>query len=174
MDKRDGELFDDQGAEAKTASPRVSAGAASLRWWSSLEEHLERARARAQELKGQLASDPGQDRRRTHAARERARWEREPRVAVALARMLELEAIKRQQGKKGEDAWASSTAGDTTVMKMGDGGFRPAYNAQFATDCESQVIVGVAVRSTWARRRTQATRCTSRSTSAGCWQTGRA
>jgi IS5 family transposase len=30
-------------------------------------------------------------------------------------------------------------------MKMGDGGFRPAYNAQFATDTESQVIVGVEV-----------------------------
>ena len=30
-------------------------------------------------------------------------------------------------------------------MKMGDGGFRPAYNAQFATDCDSQVIIGVDV-----------------------------
>ena len=30
-------------------------------------------------------------------------------------------------------------------MKMGDGGFRPAYNVQFATDCAAQVIVGVDV-----------------------------
>jgi len=30
-------------------------------------------------------------------------------------------------------------------MKMGDGGFRPAYNVQYGTDTESQVIVGVAV-----------------------------
>ena len=30
-------------------------------------------------------------------------------------------------------------------MKMADGGFRPAYNVQFATDTESQVIVGVEV-----------------------------
>lgn len=30
-------------------------------------------------------------------------------------------------------------------MKMGDGGFRPAYNAQYATATERQVIVGVAV-----------------------------
>jgi hypothetical protein len=29
-------------------------------------------------------------------------------------------------------------------MKMADGGFRPAFNAQYATDTESQVIVGVA------------------------------
>jgi hypothetical protein len=30
-------------------------------------------------------------------------------------------------------------------MKMGDGGFRPAFNVQFATSCEEQVIVGVDV-----------------------------
>ena len=30
-------------------------------------------------------------------------------------------------------------------MKMGDGGFRPAYNVQYGTDAESQVIVGVEV-----------------------------
>jgi hypothetical protein len=30
-------------------------------------------------------------------------------------------------------------------MKMSDGGYRPAYNVQFATDHESDVIVGVAV-----------------------------
>ena len=30
-------------------------------------------------------------------------------------------------------------------MKMADGGFRPAYNMQLATDTASQVVVGVAV-----------------------------
>jgi hypothetical protein len=30
-------------------------------------------------------------------------------------------------------------------MKMGDGGFRPAFNVQFATECEGQVIVGMDV-----------------------------
>jgi hypothetical protein len=30
-------------------------------------------------------------------------------------------------------------------MKMGDGGFRPAFNVQFATTCEEQVIVGMDV-----------------------------
>ena len=30
-------------------------------------------------------------------------------------------------------------------MKMADGGFRPAYNAQLATDTESRVIVGAAI-----------------------------
>ena len=30
-------------------------------------------------------------------------------------------------------------------MKMGDGGFRPAYNLQFSTTTEEKVIVGVSV-----------------------------
>ena len=30
-------------------------------------------------------------------------------------------------------------------MKMADGGFRPAFNVQFATDVETQIIVGVDV-----------------------------
>jgi hypothetical protein len=39
----------------------------------------------------------------------------------------------------------STTDPDARVMKMADGGFRPAYNLQFATDTGAQVIVGVAV-----------------------------
>ncbi len=30
-------------------------------------------------------------------------------------------------------------------MKMGDGGFRPAFNVQFATAADSQVITGADV-----------------------------
>lgn len=26
-------------------------------------------------------------------------------------------------------------------MKMGDGGYRPAFNVQFATDCKTRIIV---------------------------------
>ena len=41
---------------------------------------------------------------------------------------------------------ASSTDPDATRMKMGDGGFRPAYNVQFATAADgSGVILGVEV-----------------------------
>ena len=39
----------------------------------------------------------------------------------------------------------STTDAEATVMKMADGGYRPAYNLQFAADCVSQVIVGVEV-----------------------------
>ena len=56
-----------------------------------------------------------------------------------------MERLKAKQGKKPEEARASTTDAEATVMKMGDGGFRPAYNAQYATDTETQVIVGVEV-----------------------------
>ncbi len=38
---------------------------------------------------------------------------------------------------------ASTTDADATHIKTADGGFRPAYNVQLATNCASQVIVGV-------------------------------
>jgi hypothetical protein len=56
-----------------------------------------------------------------------------------------LRRIKAKQGKKAKEARASSTDPEATVMKMGDGGYRPAYHAQYATDTESQVSVGVQV-----------------------------
>ena len=59
--------------------------------------------------------------------------------------MPELEAIKRRNGGQAEEARASSTDAEATVMKMADGGFRPAFNTQFASDCDSQAIVGVDV-----------------------------
>ena len=40
---------------------------------------------------------------------------------------------------------ASTTDAQARVMKMADGGFRPAYNVQFATDTKSTAIAGVSV-----------------------------
>jgi Transposase DDE domain len=42
-------------------------------------------------------------------------------------------------------ARASTTDPEARVMKMADGGFRPAFNPQFAADTSSQIIVGVDV-----------------------------
>jgi hypothetical protein len=123
---------------------RADAGAASFRRKGGLQENLEQARARVQELKAQLDADPAQDSRRKIAAQQRARREMQQRVQDALDRMPELEAIKRRNGGKSE-ARASKTDADASVMKMADGGFRPAYNTQFASDCDSLVIVGVEV-----------------------------
>lgn len=124
---------------------RADAGAASFRRKGSLQDNLEQARARVRELKAALDADLAQDSRRKLAAQQRARREMEQRLQQALDRMPELEAIKRRNGGKAEEARASTTDAEASVMKMADGGFRPAYNTQFASDCDAQVIVGVEV-----------------------------
>ena len=124
---------------------RASAGAASFRRRVTLERHLEEAKEPVEMLKQQVHDDPGALSRKQQAARERAARERQERVQKALERLPELEAIKKKPGKPVDEARASTTDAEATVMKMGDGGYRPAYNAQYATDTESQVIVGVEV-----------------------------
>ena len=124
---------------------RADAGAASFRRQASLEEHLSQARELVQMIKTQIQIDPGQAKRQAQAARLRAAQEREERIRAALEQLPEVAAAKKRNGAKAEDARASTTDADARVMKMGDGGFRPAFNVQFATECEGQVIVGMEV-----------------------------
>jgi transposase len=123
---------------------RASAGAASFRRGATLEACLQEARTQVEHLKQQSEDDPGASTRRQQGARERAARERQERLERALERLPEMAEIKAKQGKQREAARVSTTDAEATVMKMGDGGFRPAYNAQFSTDTEAQVIVGVA------------------------------
>jgi len=125
---------------------RVSAGAASFRRRPTLAECLHEATDQVARLKEELDDDPSAPSRRHAAARERAVREREERLRQALERLPELEAKKKADQK--EQARASTTDPEATVMKMADGGFRPAYNVQFAADCDSQVVVGVEVLTT--------------------------
>lgn len=124
---------------------RADAGAASFRRQASLDEHLSQARELVQTLKTQAQADPGQAKRQAQAAKLRAAQEREQRIRAALEQLPEVAAVKKRNGGKCEDARASTTDADARVMKMGDGGFRPAFNVQFATTCEDQVIVGMEV-----------------------------
>lgn len=122
---------------------RASAGAASFRRKNTLEEHLEKAQAHLEELRSQEKTLPNQT-NRCKSARERAARERHERIKNALEQLPEVEAKKQKKEDK-EKARVSTTDPDARVMKMADGGFRPAFNAQFCTDTESQVIVGVDV-----------------------------
>jgi len=57
-----------------------------------------------------------------------------------------LDEVRAKKKPKDRDkARVSTTDPEARVMKMADGGYRPAYNVQFATDTQSQVIVGVEV-----------------------------
>ena len=105
---------------------RASAGAASFRRRPTLEEALAEAEAQVQALRAELEEDPAAGNRRQQKARERAARERAERIQGALDRLPELEAKKKPEDR--EKARCSTTDPDATVMKMGDGGFRPAYN----------------------------------------------
>jgi transposase len=122
---------------------RGSAGAASFRRRESLENCLKEAKNRVETLKAELDADPTAASRRQQAARQRAARERAERIAKALEQLPEIEAVKKPKDRA--KARASTTDPEARVMKMGDGGFRPAYNVQLATDTQSQIITGVDV-----------------------------
>ena len=124
---------------------RAEAGAASFRRQASLQEHLKEASELVQTIKTQAKSDPGHAMRQAQAAKLRAAQAREQRIQAALEQLPEVAATKRRNGAKSEDARVSTTDAQARVMKMGDGGFRPAYNVQFATTCHDQIIVGMDV-----------------------------
>lgn len=146
---------------------RASAGAASFRRHSTLRDCRDEAAAEVRRLRADLEANPGALSRRQAAARRRAAEEREARVEAALAVTEALAAERRTQAAEdGADAppgasaaepaakarekepRASTTDAAARVMKMADGGFRPAYNVQFAADTESGAVAGVAADNT--------------------------
>ena len=122
---------------------RASAGAASFRRRPTLDEALEQAEAQVQALRAEGEEDPAAADRRQKGARRRAARQRVERIEAALGRLPELEAKKKPD--EADRARCSTTDPEATVMKMADGGFRPAYNVQFATAVGGQAIVGVDV-----------------------------
>src|SRR6516225_9355973 len=122
---------------------RASAGAASFHRRPTLEACLQEAEDQVARLKEELDDDPSAPSRRHAAARERAARERLERVQQALERLPELEA-KKKAGEK-DKARASGTDPEATVMKMADGGYRPAYNVEYSADTATLVIAAVAV-----------------------------
>jgi transposase len=139
---------------------RANAGAASFRRRETLERLLHEAEEEIRRLKADVAEMKSQQHSMQGVAPEQASAEallspqeaaaalrhaeeRVERIEEALQRLPEMEAkIKANENK---EARVSTTDPEATVMKMADGGFRPAYNIQYATACQGQVIVGVDV-----------------------------
>jgi len=138
---------------------RAAAGASSFRRRKRLEQLEALATTRVAELRAELESDPAAGGRRQRAAQERAARERAERVAAAKARLEELEAERARREKtnkaqvaKQKEPRASTTDAEARVMKMADGGYRPAYNMQLVTAPGHQVIVAVDVETTGSDR----------------------
>ncbi|HZH46527.1 MAG TPA: transposase [Roseococcus sp.] len=147
---------------------RAAAGAASFRRRASLERCRAEATAEVARLRAGLDADPGAVSRRQAAARLRAAADRERRVAAALAVAGQL-AAKRHgdprphdedpprpgDGPAGEAAAKSppeprisTTDAEARVVKMPDGGFRPAFNLGFASDPRSGMVAAVTLDNT--------------------------
>jgi transposase len=123
---------------------RASAGTGSFRRKQTLQALVVEARAHLDAITKE-AGDPANNARRG-LARRRAAQDRLNRIEAALAEIPGIEETKKRSGAKDTTARASTTDPEARVMKMGDGGFRPAYNVQFATTAdEARVIVGVEV-----------------------------
>jgi transposase len=136
---------------------RACAGASSFRRRARLDLLLGQARAHVAELRS-LLQDPEKSAGLSatkRAAMERAARERQRRVEAAVARLPALEAKQAELAKKVsekdknkgklKEPRASTTDAAARVMKMPDGGFRPAVNVQLATDTASRAVVGVEV-----------------------------
>jgi transposase len=120
---------------------RASAGLRSFRRRPTLEEALRVARRQVERTARQ---EDGRVGRRQAAAQVRVAAERLARVEDALAEMPAVEAAKARNRSTATPR-VSTTDPEARKMKMTDGGFRPAYNVQFATDVDGRAIVGVAV-----------------------------
>jgi transposase len=129
---------------------RASAGAGSFRRRKTLHKELKKARRLVQRLKQENEDDADASNRRIGAARARAARERLARVEAALANLGAIEAERERRAKtnkaqveKQREPRASTSDPQARVMKMADGGFRPAYNGQVGTVAKGQIVVEI-------------------------------
>lgn len=125
---------------------RAWVGADSFRRQDTLETLLAAAKAHLEALRGQ-ALDPKRS-KVARVARERGAKQRIERLERAVVRVKELTAelteAERKDIKKAPRV--SATDPEATRMRMSDGGFRPAYNAQFDTTADGRgAVVGTSV-----------------------------
>jgi transposase len=121
---------------------RASAGAASFRRGPTLEECLKTAREHVAAVALEASRPESQWSQQQRAARERGARERLERVESALRELPAVREAKRGREEKSPPR-VSTTDPQARVMKHADGGFRPSYNVNFATDTKSRVVVGV-------------------------------
>lgn len=138
---------------------RASAGAASFRREATLEQRLAAAGAIVDELKREVDEHPDASNQRIKAARQRAARERVERIAAAQKALSEIKAQRQRReethgkpNKPHKQPRASTTDPEARVMKMADGGFRPAYNVQVVSAAGEQIVIDVAPCATGSDR----------------------
>lgn len=140
---------------------RAAAGAASFRRLATLEKLMRQVEERIAQLKQEIEDDPNASNRRLQGAEERVLRERRERIQAAMAKVQALQASEAaakpgtgddppepppdETKKKKKEPRASTTDAEARVMRMADGGHRPAYNVQLTGDLDTGVIVGLDV-----------------------------
>lgn len=126
---------------------RASAGASSFRRRARLEEFQKMAREQIEILTKEIEDNTGAASKREQSARKRAAESRERKVKQALEELAKAESRNRSKDAKrnAKEKRSSVTDPEARVMKMADGGFRPAYNVHLTTTTGSNVIVAVEV-----------------------------
>jgi transposase len=134
---------------------RAHAGTGSFRRGSKLGQYLAEAEAQVAALRAELTGDAGASTARERAAQARAVRERETRLRRALAELPKVQQVRARNAQREGRAHraargpgevrVSTTDPEARVMRMGDGGYRPAVNMQFASDTATRLIVGVDV-----------------------------
>ncbi len=122
---------------------RANAGSSSFRRKPTLEKCRQEAAEQVRRLREE-EKETGHAHSTTQkkAAQKRAAEEILSRVTAAIENYDELQQQKEKRKKgSGKEARASTTDPEARKMKMGDGGFRPAYNVQFNTTGGTRLIV---------------------------------
>jgi transposase len=147
---------------------RASAGASSFRRRATIERQIADILPVVAELAKEVDSDPVTNEQRLRKRRAQRAAERLSRLKAAVAKIEEIEARQSkkkeasapqaapqsqppaqsqipppQDVKKPKPPRASTTDPDARVIKMPDGGFRPAYNMQVASVAGEQIVVAV-------------------------------
>lgn len=136
---------------------KANAGGGSLRTEKTLTRYLEEANQYLEKLEKEHKKNPSASTLREKAARERAARDRKARLQQAIEEMSDYKLQKVKSAKQNHNKLTDKDLANTRTsmtdpecrkMKMGDGGFRPAYNVQFATSTHKKVILGVDVVNT--------------------------
>jgi transposase len=106
-----------------------------------IREHLAIAREHVEAMGDPQREPVSQQQRKAMA---RVARERVAKLENALEEIKKLRAAK-QQDKKTYEPRVSETDPEVRVMKTGEGGFVPCYNAQLTTDAANGLIVGAVV-----------------------------
>lgn len=134
---------------------RASAGRGSFRRESTINELYTLAKDHIQKLKVELEADTNSCKKRQEASRKSGAQDRLDRLNKAKEEFQkyaeQVDEVRKRHKKKAMtieekgEVRVSITDNDARIMKMADGGFRPAYNFQVAVDTNKNIIVGMDV-----------------------------